>query len=114
MNAAGAQKVGTMRSRTKGSIWETWTADKDGKDFAEGDELESFTIITTTLNDTVKQLHNRMPVILPPYLWSDWLDCSVDNEVLQPYEGDARFYRVSRDVDSVRNDTPDVIGLLKS
>ena len=39
-------------------IWEVWTADKDGRDFAEGDELEAFTIVTTRPNDAVKQLHN--------------------------------------------------------
>ena len=95
-------------------IWETWKADKDGKDFAEGDELEAFTIITTTPNDTVKQLHNRMPVILSPDMWSDWLDCSAEEEVLQPYSGDTGFYRVSRDVNNVRRDKPELIEPLQS
>lgn len=90
-------------------IWEIWTADKDGKDFAEGDELETFTIITTTPNPTVKQLHNRMPLILSPDLWSGWLDCSAGEEALQPYGGEISVYRVSRDVNNVRNDKPALI-----
>ena len=90
-------------------IWENWTSDKDGKDFAEGDVLETFTIVTTTPNEAVKRLHDRMPVILPPDLWSDWLDGSADETVLQPYCGDTRAYRVSRDVNNVRNDNPALI-----
>jgi putative SOS response-associated peptidase YedK len=90
-------------------IWEVWTADKDGRDFAAGDELESCTIITTKPNDAVKQLHNRMPLILAPDRWDAWLDCSAGEEVLQPYDGKTRFFRVSRDVNNVRNDTPALI-----
>lgn len=90
-------------------LWEIWTADKDGKDFEAGDELETFTIITTTPNNTIKQLHNRMPVILPTEMWNNWLDCSAPEEVLRPYDGAVSFYRVSRDVNNVRNDNPDLI-----
>lgn len=90
-------------------IWENWTADKEGRDFAKGDALESFTIVTTAANDTVKALHTRMPVILPPESWRAWLDCSAGEEVLRPYDGAMRFYRVSRDVNNVRNDRPELI-----
>lgn len=90
-------------------IWEMWLADKDGKDFAEGDALETFTIVTTSPNQIVRRLHNRMPVILPPELWHGWLDCSADEDVLRPYGGHTRFYQVSRDVNNVRNDTPALI-----
>ena len=39
-------------------LWETW---KD-----QDQSIESFTIITTTPNELMAQLHNRMPVILDP------------------------------------------------
>ena len=40
-------------------LWETW---RD----PEGERLQSCTIITTTPNDLVRPIHDRMPVILPP------------------------------------------------
>lgn len=90
-------------------IWETWTAEKDGRDFNEGDEIEAFIIVTTTPNEAVKKLHNRMPVILPPDIWNGWLDYSVGEEALRPYSGTTETYRVSKDVNSVRNDRPGLI-----
>jgi putative SOS response-associated peptidase YedK len=51
-------------------LWETWKG-PDGK----GDEvLRSCTIITTTPNDEMAKIHDRMPVILPPEAWDTWLD----------------------------------------
>jgi SOS response associated peptidase (SRAP) len=36
--------------------------------------LRTCTIVTTTANETVAPLHDRMPVILPPSAWDAWLD----------------------------------------
>lgn len=36
--------------------------------------LESFTILTCPPADLVRRLHDRMPVILPPPCWQEWLD----------------------------------------
>lgn len=47
-------------------LWEAW---KD----AEGKKRHTFTIITTEANTLIKDLHHRMPVILPPHLENEWL-----------------------------------------
>src|SRR5258708_15126568 len=48
-------------------LWETW------KSRANNETIRSFTIVTTTPNALCTDLHNLMPVILPPDTWSTWL-----------------------------------------
>jgi putative SOS response-associated peptidase YedK len=43
-------------------LWETWQA------------IESCTILTTDANELIKPLHDRMPVILSPNDYADWLN----------------------------------------
>ena len=55
-------------------LWERWR-DPDGA--AVGGEtayLESCTIIVTDANSVIRPLHDRMPVILSPEDYADWLD----------------------------------------
>jgi putative SOS response-associated peptidase YedK len=47
-------------------LWESWHP-------AEGEEIQSCTIITCQPNDLVAQVHNRMPVILDRSNCYDWL-----------------------------------------
>ena len=54
---------------------------KDDEGNRTGDPLRSTTIITTTPNETMAQIHDRMPVILPPSAWDAWLD--PDNDDLE-------------------------------
>ena len=85
-------------------IWETWTVDKDGKDFAEGDEIETFCIITTTPNAMMKSIHRRMPVILDDQTYDPWLDGSGGVEMLTAYKSNQMTaYKVSTRVNSVKN-----------
>jgi putative SOS response-associated peptidase YedK len=49
-------------------LWEVWRP--EGSD----DELHSFTIITGEPNEKMSELHDRMPVMLPPDAWDAWLD----------------------------------------
>ena len=55
-------------------LWEVWK-DKNNLD-ADGEPLElySCTIITGEPNDKVADVHDRMPVMLPPDVWDTWLD----------------------------------------
>ena len=53
-------------------LWETW---RD----PQGDIIPSCTIITTSANDTLSPIHNRMPVILPRDLEDLWLDNTVND-----------------------------------
>ena len=51
-------------------LWEEWKGpDRDGTQ-----SLRSATIVTTTPNETMASIHDRMPVILPPSAWDEWLD----------------------------------------
>ncbi len=47
-------------------LWETWSD-------AERHPLYSCSILTTRANKTMSEVHNRMPVILPPDDWDEWL-----------------------------------------
>jgi putative SOS response-associated peptidase YedK len=47
-------------------LWDLW---RDG----DGRALRSCTIITTASNKTLAPVHRRMPVIIPPEAWEEWL-----------------------------------------
>src|SRR5689334_18585071 len=59
---------------------------------ADGNELYTYTIITTTPNDLVAPIHNRMPVILHRDDEDAWLDKQADPArllaLLAPYPAD--------------------------
>jgi putative SOS response-associated peptidase YedK len=86
-------------------LWEQW---KD----ADGNMIESCTILTTEPNELVAELHNRMPVILDHKDHALWLDTSVtDPEKLNPlfkaYPAEAMEYdAVSEHVNKPANDDP--------
>lgn len=73
---------------------------------------ESFTILTTTPNERVGLLHDRMPVILHKHNEKLWLDGDVPpNELLKlPYPEDLmNMYAVSTDVNKAVNNHQDLI-----
>ncbi|MGF7036048.1 putative SOS response-associated peptidase YedK [Paenibacillus mucilaginosus] len=94
-------------------LWDTWRG-------PDGTILETCTIITTTPNDVVKDVHDRMPVILPRQNEQAWLDPGTQDtdflqSLLQPYPADEMFsYPVSTLVGNVRNDSVDLIEELNS
>lgn len=52
---------------------------------AGGQRIATCTILTTTANQAISDVHQRMPVILPPAAHELWLDTRIgDVEVLQP------------------------------
>lgn len=48
-------------------LWDEWHS-------AEGSSIRSCTIVTTTPNQLMASIHNRMPVILHPKDYAEWLD----------------------------------------
>lgn len=55
-----------------------WSAWKDPE--SAGDEwLHSASVITTSANETMRPIHDRMPVILPRSAWATWLDPTNDD-----------------------------------
>ncbi len=89
-------------------LWETW---RD----PEGEVIPSCTIITTSANDLLSPIHDRMPVILPRDVEDFWLDDSVTDpdaltSVLTPYDDEPMdTYEVSTLVNNVRNNGPEVL-----
>lgn len=79
-------------------LWEDWN---DG-------EIRSCTILTTSANGLVGEVHERMPVILPAEDRDAWLDPEAETQelvsLLRPYPGDdLETFPVSRFVNSPRN-----------
>ncbi len=81
----------------------------------DGSPLATCAIITTTPNELMKSIHNRMPVILPKKAYADWLDpANQDVEalaaLLQPYPAkQMEAWEISRLVNKPQNDSPELI-----
>ena len=89
-------------------LWEFWVS-------TEGEEVRSFTIITTDPNAVVAPLHTRMPVVLDPAYYDAWLDPSKSpaGDPLAPCPDDwLQTIRVSTRVNSVKNDDPECVAPL--
>ncbi|WHX47283.1 SOS response-associated peptidase [Paenibacillus woosongensis] len=74
-----------------------------------GNRLATCTIITTTPNRLMADIHNRMPVILQKEDEAEWLDrdhadVTALMQLLRPYDSnEMRAYPVSSEVGNVRN-----------
>lgn len=81
----------------------------------DGNELKTFTIITTEPNELMASIHNRMPVILRPEDEDLWLDPAVTDpqqvlDLLKPYSvKEMEAYPVSKQVNSPENDLPELV-----
>lgn len=89
-------------------LWENWNG-------PDGSNILSCTIITTAPNGLMEKIHNRMPAILPPSAYAQWLDPGEPpverlQTLLQPYPAEAmQAFPVSRLVNVPGNDTLDCI-----
>ncbi|HMJ79499.1 MAG TPA: SOS response-associated peptidase [Candidatus Dormibacteraeota bacterium] len=89
-------------------LWSTW------KDEPNEAWLRSCTIITTRANEGMERIHDRMPVILPPEVWDQWLDPSLtDTELLQALlhatpAGELEAVPISTAVNNPRNKGPEL------
>jgi putative SOS response-associated peptidase YedK len=85
---------------TFAGLWESW---RD----AEGREIRSFTIITTTPNALMAPIHDRMPVIIAPQDRQRWLRGEDHLALLQPLpDGLLVADPVGPAVNSPRNEGP--------
>ena len=83
----------------------------DGLRSSQGGVIESCTILTTTANPLVADVHDRMPVMLAPEEYDRWLDPDMRPAdllpLLRPYQAAAMTrYAVSTRVNQVANDDP--------
>lgn len=92
-----------------GALWESW------RDPASGDPLESCTLITTAAPASIAHVHDRMPFIVAPANYAEWLDpANQDVDGLDRLLGPERAgpmiaYPVGRRVGNARNEGPDLI-----
>jgi putative SOS response-associated peptidase YedK len=90
-------------------LWDGW------RDPAIDAVRRTFTIVTTSPNEVMSEIHNRMPVVLDDSEWATWLDPHPRNPgelmaFLGPREGpELRITPVSRLVNDVRNDGPELV-----
>jgi putative SOS response-associated peptidase YedK len=86
----------------------------------DGQELKSYTIITTQGNELVGEVHDRMPVILPREVEQRWLDPQLEDsaalmQLLMPYPATLMLgFPVSKAVNSPNSDGRELIAPLVS
>lgn len=89
-------------------LWDAWQS-------PDGELMRTCTIITTSPNELVAHIHNRMPAILTPEARDIWLDPSLHDEtqllpLLTSYPADAMSARpVSRLVNDPKRDSAELI-----
>lgn len=90
-----------------GGLWEEWTRQ-------DGSKVSSCSIITVAPNPMIASFHDRMPLILDPTNWSDWLKADASPEtidsLLQTYdEAKMTMHGVNSRVGNVMNDDASLI-----
>jgi len=88
-------------------LWDRW-ADTDG------DEVQTFAVITTEANGFMAPIHGRMPVILEPGDEDAWLSADTGPEALHALlvpcaEGRLAAHEVSSLINSPRNNAPELL-----
>lgn len=99
-----------LRSRepfAMAGLWDIWKQ-------PDGTPLRSFTIVTTEASSDLRDIHERMPVILPRGAQDVWLDPESDFKrllpLLQPIPAEQlEFYEVSPLVNKPENEGPKLI-----
>jgi putative SOS response-associated peptidase YedK len=87
-------------------IWDSWSN-------PQGQTIKTCSIITTTPNALLADIHDRMPVILPDDAYDLWLDPGFQTtddicDLLKPFDPNLmRRYEVSSRVNLVKNDDPE-------
>lgn len=110
--AARAKQPYLIRPRDGGllamaGLWERWMG-------ADGSEIDSCTIMTTEPNELLAEIHNRMPVLLEPEDFDQWLGTGADAtrpeleqllHLMRPYPSDRlTVLAVSRFVNDPRHE----------
>jgi putative SOS response-associated peptidase YedK len=89
-------------------LWDRWVSQK-------GESITTCTILTTTPNKPMTDIHNRMPVILTEEGEQTWLDPEITSyselsPLFAPHlDEEMGYYQVSTIVNSPQNDVPDCI-----
>ena len=85
-------------------LWEGW------RDPAKDEWVHTCTIITGEPNDLVREIHTRMPVILPEEHYDAWLAGEAGKEILTPFPAERmKAWAISPRVNSPRNNDPTIL-----
>ena len=80
------------------------------KDPAKGEWLRTCTIITGEPNEFVREIHTRMPVILPEEHHDAWLSGEAGKEILVPFPAERmKAWPVNSRVNSPKNNDADIV-----
>jgi putative SOS response-associated peptidase YedK len=115
-------------------IWEVWRdqadperrdrADPDRRDRADPDRrdradpdgrlLRTCAIVTTSANELMRPIHDRMPVVLDPADWAAWLDPATGagtvEKLMRPAPSEwFEVFPVSSRVNKAANEGPDLL-----
>lgn len=88
-------------------LMETWSS-------ADGSEVDTAAILTTAANNTLSPVHHRMPVVIHPEDFTQWLDCKTQEprhveHLMKPADDDYfETIAVSDAVNKVANTGPDI------
>jgi len=77
-------------------VWERWTS-------PDGEIVESCAVVTTKAEGKIRELHDRMPLVIAPDDYDNWLGGTIDNVTSPP---DLVIVPVSKHVNNVKNDDP--------
>jgi len=84
-------------------LWERWKPDE------EAEPVDTFTILTTSPNELMANIHNRMPVIIDRSDYGAWLEKG-DAKLLKPAPTEAmEAYPVSTKVNKPSHDQADCV-----
>jgi len=95
-------------------LYELWR-NKEKADDDPDSWLWSATVLTTTAEDAVGHIHDRMPLLVEPKRYAAWLDPSVSDRnsllalLVPAAPGRLEAYPVSTQVNSVRNNGPQLL-----
>ncbi len=87
-------------------LWASW------RDPESDQDVRTFTIVTTTPNDEIGLIHDRMPVVLSDDTWRRWIDPELPDVgelhglIVPAPDGLLTAHPVSTLVNNVRNDGP--------
>ncbi|HEY6737598.1 MAG TPA: SOS response-associated peptidase, partial [Actinopolymorphaceae bacterium] len=102
------------RSLAMAGLYEIWR-DPEKDDDDPDRFVRTVTVLTTTAEDSVGRIHDRMPLTLEPESYATWLDPRVHDvdqvrSLLVPAApGRLEAYPVSTAVNNVRNNGPDLV-----
>jgi putative SOS response-associated peptidase YedK len=92
-------------------LWSRWKP-------AEGEPVLSCAVLTKDAAPSIALIHHRMPVVLKPEHYAEWLDPATPPARVQELIADARAdlegHPVSTKVNNTRNNTPDLVDRIQA